>query len=206
MLSELQTEWYVITSAPWAFVGSVAIVSGVAWAIIHFAKAAEVSGLKEQLRLRELHILKQDGLIRDLRPEQTAYAMLSTVDLKQKTFSLVHRLREWYQRESNEEINDRERDKVLNKDWGTASVDAGQQRRKLRWNADYNALFKSEAILLRDELYARLAAMNQRPPGGMSGPGGDYRVDHSSFGSIDYIFQGEIVADYLERAAKLLPD
>jgi hypothetical protein len=200
---DVQKEWEIITTAPLAFVLALSAVGAIMWGILVLMKSSEISGLREQLRLKDLNLAERDRLIRELRPVQTAYTVLSNETLKRNTVAFVEKLRAYYLRERGEEIKHQEREQMFVNEWPGASVEAGRQRLKLSWTSAYEAEFKSEAVLLRNEILARLPTV---PPGGIWGPGSEYRLDLSNYGPIEYIFQIETIANHLESIAKLLPN
>ena len=83
-----------------------------------------------------------------------------------------------------------------------AEADKAKHRRDQAREERYNQEFKSEAVLLRNEILARLPTL---PPGGIWGPGAEYRIDLSAYGFLLYIVQLEGIANSLESLAKLLP-
>jgi hypothetical protein len=156
-LQVLQKEWGVITGAPWSFMGAVVAIGTLIYVFINKLKAAELKGLEEQNHLKDVRMADQDRIIRDLKPTQTAYSKLSNATLKGRADRLVLTLRGFHQQESEREIREQEGEKLFrSQEWPSASLEAGRQTRKLRWTAAYNTDFKSEAMLLRDEIFTRL--------------------------------------------------
>lgn len=98
-IRELQKEWSVISNAPWLFTAALAVIGSLLWYLMRWINSAEMSGLREQNRLKDLRLTEQDRLIRELRPTDTAYSRLSNTALKQRAERLVIQLRSFYQRE-----------------------------------------------------------------------------------------------------------
>jgi hypothetical protein len=197
-LERLQKEWIVISSAPWEFVIAVVLLGSLIYSVLRWQRAAEVGGLKEQVRLKDVQLTDRDRLLRELRPDQTAYSLLSNATLKDKADRLAEALRAFHRRQADFEIQDDERIRVLSTQaWPAASLEAARKSRLLSWTSE----FKGEAMLPRGEIFKRIPP--GAVPGGIMGPYG-YRIDLSMYGNLQFIFQIDDLATHLQCIAKLL--
>ena len=204
MLHALQQEWHVIENAPWSFVTAVAALGVAEWFFLSIIYQSKLDGLTQQLSLKTDQLDHSERLLRDLRPTETSYARLSNEILARKADALAKRLREYYVDESDNQIREEEADRALKSrgEWSDGMFQAAKERRTIRWTSAYDGQFKSDAVLLRNEILLRLPVS---PKGGTWGPGGEYRVDLSMYGSIQSLLQIEQLATHLESIGRLLP-
>jgi hypothetical protein len=197
----LATELDVIASAPVAFISSVLICATACWFILRWANRQQVDVLKQSLALKEDLIMQRERLISELQPKNTRYSLLTNEQLQREALDLVRRLREFYRVEEQREQEIQRYDEHLietGQGFSAKQFTEATGRRKQELRRAFGEHFRSDALLIRDNLLERLPS---HPPGGIYGPGGEYRVDFFPYEG-EHIAQISVVADQLERLAK----
>jgi hypothetical protein len=208
LFEDLANEAPILKQVWRTFLLAVVAVGTAAWSALHFLYKKRFSDMNERLLLRQEEADRLTRLIEDLKPEKTAYGRLTNDALKERTNKLIKRLRGFYEEELRNEIKHQEQERLFRSaEWPPASLEAGRQLFKERWTSTFEADFKTEAILLRNEILQRLSHIptSEVIRGGIWGPGGEYHVDLSMYNSIMYIVQVEVLANHLQALSELLP-
>lgn len=183
-IETLKREWDVIEAAPWSVLSLMALSGMAVW--LYFR--GRIALLKEQNK-------HKDRVIRDLRPTTTAYRRLDNIALRQKAVDLSSRLRRFCGEVAEEEESiQRYHEKAWREDVSEGPV-APARRQTKKWEQRYNSEFKDEAVLLRNEIIARLPRRTAEDVSALSAYEGPFWS----------LVQLEIVATNLERLAMLLP-
>ena len=134
--------------------------------------------------------------------------ILNNSVLLDRALNLATRLREYQAEEERGEKSMKEYEAANGAQWGSES-DYSAKSEKMKSerlearDRHFQQTFKIDAVHLRNEILSRLPP--GQPPGGIWGPGGEYRIDLSQYDKIIYTFQLDTLARHLEGIAKLLP-
>ena len=203
----------MISGAPWSFALLVSLTVTLSWiAVRAFYKqesaAAKQEAAKARVDLTEDRLKVSERILREQRPAKTAFSDLTNQALLDRAMDLAFKLRR-YQDEEEARIKQlREYDEAVRPNWGNpedynrrASAKEAEQQERL--DRHFQTHFKIDAILLRNEILERLPLGD--PPGGIWGPGGEYRIDLSAYDKMKYVWQLEVLGRHLEGIGKLLP-
>lgn len=204
----IKNEWSTISSAPFTFIILFVLVFSLAYlasswrhqGIIDLLRQ-QISGQKGRIEAQNEQIVEYRERLHLIPADATEFTKLTNKELQEKSLNLVQNLRTFL---LEGEKNQRE---ILFSGWRQNYKDLSKEELQKAWNeetrrsmmyylktnADYNDRFKVNAILLRDELLSRLpkGSKNERR----------YRTYEHPTNPIGM----EMVADDLERMAKLLP-
>ncbi len=204
----IKNEWSTISSAPFTFIILFVLASSLAYLASTWRYQGIIDLLREQLseqkgrmEIKNEQLVEYRERLRLIPSDATQFTKLTNKELQAKSLKLVQELRTFLSerekrqreilfsgwRQNYKNLTEEQRQKAWNEETKTSMIDS------LQTNADYDAKFKVDAILLRDELLSRLpkGSKNER----------EYRTyEHPT----NPIGMG-MVADDLERMAKLLP-
>ena len=93
LLHELLREWLVLTTAPLMLVLVIAVAVLVTFLIAHRSHANRIAAMEHQLQFRASQVSARDHLIRDIRPDATAFQLRTNVTLAQEASTLATQLR-----------------------------------------------------------------------------------------------------------------
>ncbi len=201
LLKYIEKEWAVLSQAPLVFVLTFVFAVVVAVGIANWVYSRQIETLNERLRAKDDQLVDYRERLRLAPTDQTSYSRLSNAELTQRALVVVARMREFlanYDRQSRlalanqfEEMRNAKTDEERHAVWTRQT--AALIRESSTATIDYDRQFKTDTIVLRDELQSRLplSARAQRP-----GVSYEYPTNPIGMG---------MVADDVERLAKLLP-
>ncbi|HEY2094566.1 MAG TPA: hypothetical protein VGJ81_22120 [Thermoanaerobaculia bacterium] len=208
----LRNEWRNLSAAPFSFITLATASSALAYSVARWRYEGLLSILRERIQSRDDRIDAKDEQLDEYRqkldlsapgrgPSGAALSRQSDELLQQRTLVLVRDLREFIARREQEDRASTEREfrTRASTQADTIESDAFADRtrallaRSRSRTQEYDERFKVEAILLRDELRARLP--NRMATNGM--------LDSSFEHPVNFFCYRE-VADELEKMARLL--
>lgn len=207
LLKTIKDEWAVISMAPFSFLILAALMFGAAYFIARWRYTAVIEQIKasRETLTERLHLRSEQTEAYREKAAKYDEKLAEIVDsgeteLRNKTLKLVGDLREFIERTERLEHSTRDTQ------WfGAGKIDSTQERSR-HWdefarammnntyarNDEYDRRYKSEAIILRDELLSRLPGYEHQDKGKYS-----YEKPYEQAGF-------RFVADDLERMATAL--
>jgi hypothetical protein len=177
----LQQNWNVITSAPLAFICFAIIIIPIVYFLTGTIYKEHIETLKDslakhdrnytdQINILNARLASKDDLIDEYRQrlhlvdtKKTASSLLTNEELRTKTSNLISQMREFLNR-----IDQQSRDRSASY-WQQMQQAKTEEERHKAWNEqtsrlirepslniEYGEKFKSDAIILRDEMLSRL--------------------------------------------------
>ena len=200
LLEYVQREWSTVSAAPFTFILACALVAGLAYAASHWKHGAIIELLRERLAAKDQQLDEYRERLHLAPTHGSAFAKLSHAELQKEALKFVCGLRDWLRLRQTQDSQRQ------HQQWIEMTNAADEARRKQLWDAhtgdlissgasfrhEYDANFKVQAVVLRDELLTRV----QHP---------DPKADahHMYWNPTNAIGMG-MVADDLERLARLL--
>ena len=208
LLRYIQTEWATLVSAPLTFMLFGILAFGAAFFIARWRYEGIGESLRERIDTLKDRIQGKDEQINEYRErlhlipaDATSYSRLTNNELQQRALKVVTEVREFLRERGERQY------RSLFSGWRRGITEMTEDQKRRAWEEETNALmqdslqtstafdarFKVDTILLRDELLSRLpsTAKNQREYGTYEHP-------------TNPIGMG-MVADDLERLAKSIP-
>jgi len=208
LIEVIKNEWSTISSAPFTFIILFVLAFSLAYVASTWRYQGIIDLLREQVTSSKNRIEIKDDQISEYRErlhlvpsDTTEFSKLTNKELYDKTINLVQKIRtfltarEMTQREllysgyktDYRKLTEEERQKAWNEETRKSMMDS------LKMSSEYDANYKIDSILLRDELLSRL------PKGSKNEQ--EYRTYEHPTNTIGM----SMVVDDLERMAKLLP-
>lgn len=202
LLDYLQREWMVVSSAPFSFLISAALVASLAYAASRWRHGGIIELLRERLAAKDQQLDDYRERLHLAPATGSSFSKQSHAELQMEVLKFVESLRDWL---CIRRAQDTERQ---HQEWVAMSRAADEAERKRLWdahtgdlissstmlNSEYDAKFKVKAIVLRDELLSRV---KHPEPAGHGHAHQMYEHPTNSIGM-------GMVADDLERLARLL--
>jgi hypothetical protein len=203
----LEKEWAALSSAPWAFALFSVVMFGIAFAALRWRYEDIVESFRERLETLRQRLEAKDAQLDEYRERLhllpasgSGFSRLTHLELKQKALQFVEGLRAWLATWSAEDS------RLRHQEWTVmVSAKSEEEKRKLwnqftgsssqsylQLNSQYDAKFKVDSILLRDEILSRL------PQGSRD------EITYSIYEHPTNPIGMGMVAEDLERMAKLL--
>jgi hypothetical protein len=213
LIEFLRKEWASLAAAPFSFLGLLALAFGTCFLMLRWRYEGILDSLRERIEAREDRLKAKDEQLDEYRqklelvqqPEAqsgNAYTRLGNEELKRRSLLLVRQLRDFISRTEAEDRKQSEQHwrqsvEAKTEEQRTALFHAetqGYSERSLARQQEYDQSFKVEAILLRDELRARIPDLDKER---------HRRVDSSFEHPVNFFCLRE-VADELEKLARVL--
>jgi len=163
ILEFLSKNWETLKSAPLVFVSFLLLAFAFAIVVANFVYKERIETLKERLISKDDQINEYRQRLHLVDTNKTAYSQLTNQELRTASSNLISRLREYA---DQHELADRRRDEAERQQMLQAKSE--EERQKI-WNtytsalltapnlnSEYSSRFRSEAILIRDEVLSRL--------------------------------------------------
>lgn len=207
LISHLQKEWSILSSAPFTFVITLILGGLVAFLAMNWAYEARFKLLQDRLLAKQDSLLAKDDQLAEYRERlhltpasRGGFSRLTHAELKQKALGLVQQIRTFLVKHETENR------KVSDSKWQQMVMAKTEEEKQRLWNehtnistqfylrlnSEYNQQYKVDAILLRDEILSRLTKDSKNE-----------RSFHMYEHPTNPIGMG-MVADDLERLAKSL--
>lgn len=172
-------EWAVVMNAPGTFVTLCVLIGSAMFIVVRWHYEGSIRTLSEHIRVLQERMEAKDDQLAEYRERLhlipisgTSYSRLTNEELKTRTFALVGNIRQLVQ-----EFDDESNKTMYSHHSAMIQVITIEERHRL-WEAftqssheSYNKLdrayeerFKTDTILLRDELHARLPKESTVPP------------------------------------------
>jgi hypothetical protein len=207
LLEYMKSEWTVVSGAPWTFIIGCALVFGIAFAANRWRYQGIIETLKERLDTIKSRLEAKDSQLDEYRERLhlipasgSEFSRMTHSELKTRALSFVTDARTWLAQWSQEER------KVLDGQWQAMCMATDEAEKNRLWHqhtqtssqislqrsTEYDQKFKTDSVLLRDEMLSRLQpdAKDQRA--------------HSLYEHPTNPIGMGMVADDLERMAKQL--
>jgi len=167
----IKNEWSTISSAPFTFLILLVLAFSLAYLASSWRHQGIIDLLREQLSVHKDRIEIKDDQIAEYRErlhlvpsDTTEFTKLTNKELKEKALNLLQNLRSFLSERERKQreilfsgreqdyrnLTEEERRKAWNEETKKSMMDS------LKTSADYDTLYKVDAILLRDELLSRL--------------------------------------------------
>lgn len=206
-IATLRSEWHALTSAPWSFILFSVAAFGFAYAVCRWAYQAQLDTSKEKLDLLKERLAAKDEQLDEYRERLglmpssgSKFAKLSHKELQEYTLKFVAGIRDWFA------ASESETRRIADQQWHAMTRAQTEDQKHQLWEAhtsthtnglftlmrEFDQKYKVDAILIRDELQARLPASER-----------DRQVERRYEHPTNTFCIREI-ADDLERKAKLL--
>lgn len=160
-------EWATLSNAPLTFVTLFVLALGVAFVVSKLYYAGRIETLKEKAEVLKERLSAKDDQISEYRErlhlvptDNTTYSLLANEELKKKALDVVENIRSFIGDRRNIES------KLFNRQYTNLSEEEIHQRWEMETQniiavssetqSKYNELFKTDTILLRDEISSRL--------------------------------------------------
>lgn len=196
----LEREWEFVSSAPFAFLISSALVASLAYAASRWKHSGIIELLRERLAAKDQQLDDYRERLHLAPASGSSFSKQSHTELQTEALKFVASLRDWL---SLRHGQDAERQ---HQQWVAMTRAADEAEKKRLWdahtadlikssamlNSEYDAKFKVKAIVLRDELLSRV---KHPEPTGHAHQMYDHPTNPIGMG---------MVADDLERLARLL--
>lgn len=203
----LQTEWTALTSAPWSFVLLVISSIGATFGVCRWVYQSQFEAHKEKQEVLKERLSAKDDLLDDYRERLglvpstgSKFSKLTHKELQEYTLNFVNDIRSWMAR------NEEENRHITSQQWHAMTQAKTEEQKHQLWETHNNTLsngiltlmrdfeqqYKIDAILMRDELIARLPASERNPSSEKR-----YEMPVNTFCI-------RTIADDLERKAKVL--
>lgn len=207
LLEYLKKEWPTLKGALWVFIVTFVLAGILGYGIGAWYYARIIEWLRERMQLSNERIQAKDDQLDDYRARLhlvsatgTAYSHMTKDELREKTLATVSEIRDFLEQYSTEQH------KLLEKSRQTGDAKTEEERHQV-WtlftnkitelynnqNLYYTNNFKTDTILLRDELLSRLPKSVR---------------NEEAYSMYEYPVNPigmEMVATDLERLAKSLP-
>lgn len=164
LISHLQKEWSILSSAPFTFVITLILGGLVAFFALNWAYEARFKLLQDRLLAKDDQLGEYRERLHLTPALGSGFSRLTHKELKQKALELVQQIRTFLVKH---EAEDR---KVSDSKWQQMVMAKTEEEKKRLWNeytnisiqfslrlnSEYGQRFKVDAILLRDEILSRL--------------------------------------------------
>lgn len=196
-----ENNWDTLIENPFVFITLAVITFGAGYFLARWRYNSIIETLRERLNLRTEQSINYKE--RALKYDQVVHEIVESDSrqLKVKTIQFVGELREFIERHKRLDNN------LTYKKFNPSNAETSEEEKRRSWaeetnemmrlsnerNAEYDRRFKTDAIVLRDELRSRLNAYE---------PINDH-VDHMYEHPTNYFGFNDVATD-LERMAKLL--
>jgi hypothetical protein len=173
LLNLVRTEWATLSSAPWSFALLLAASFGAAFGICRWAYHSQHEASKEKLDVLKERLASKDDQLDDYRERLglapstgSKFSKLTHRELQEYTLKFVEGVRSWFAQ------RDEENRRIADQQWHALTRAQTEEKKHQLWEAHSSTLsnglfslikefeqkFKIDAVLLRDELLARLPA------------------------------------------------
>lgn len=207
LIAILKSEWHALTSAPWSFIIFGVAAFTFAYAVIRAVYVCRLDTIKEKLDLSKERLVAKDEQLDEYRERLglmpssgSKFAKLSHKELQDYTLKFVAGIRDWFS------ASESETHRITQQELNVIMRAQTEKQRNQLWDAhsstyinrlstimrEFNHKYKVDAILIRDELQARLPASERNRQV-------EHRYEHPT-----NTFCIREIADDLERKAKLL--
>lgn len=210
LLDHITANWGVLSSAPFVFATIVLLAFGSSYLVARWRYEAVLALLRERIEALRDRLAAKDEQLGDYRERLhlvpatgTVFSRLTNAELKGRVLKTVEEMRAFLA-----QFQARQHEQLFGDGWRMKAVEMTEEERRDAWarqtqafaresfriNAEWDTKFKVDSIILRDELLARVPAeaKNER----------EYRTYEHPTNAIGM----QVVADDLERLAKVLPD
>ncbi|OIR10465.1 hypothetical protein GALL_77770 [mine drainage metagenome] len=170
LIEYIQREWTTIAAAPFTFVVVIVLVGGVAYAASKWRHGGIIELLRERLAAKDQQLDEYRERLHFVPAGGSEFAKLSHSELQTQALKFVGSLREWLAARHSQDSQrqhqqwlamTRAADEGQKKDlWDSHTADLIQSSTAL--NSEYDAKFKVRAIVLRDEMLARVKHPNPK--------------------------------------------
>jgi hypothetical protein len=173
LVTLLRTEWTALSAAPWSFAVLVVGAFGAAFGVCRWAYQSQNEANKEKLEVLKERLSAKDDQLDDYRERLglapstgSKFSKLTHKELQEFTLKFVDGIRTWFSQ------NEAENRRTADQQWHAMTRAQTEEQKHQLWEAhtstltnglfslmrDFEQKFKIDAILLRDELLARLPA------------------------------------------------
>jgi len=163
LLSYIQKEWVVLSSAPFTFFSFFLLSVGFAVVILKYRYEGSLETLRERIHAKDEQLSTCRERLQ-LVKDHTSYSILGNTELRTKALELVENIRGFilkrgqvekalfnYQTDKTNVVKTEEE---LQRDWNI-NIDKSIRESTITIS-EYNKKFKADTIILRDELLTRL--------------------------------------------------
>lgn len=206
-INTLKNEWNALASAPWSFILLTVLAFSSAYTVCRWAYQQQLDTRKEKFDLLNERLIAKDEQLDEYRERLglmpssgSKFAKLSHKELQDYTLKFVAGIRDWFA------ASESETRRIAEQQWNAMARAQTEDQKHQLWEAhssthtnglftlmrEFDQKYKVDAILIRDELQARLPASERDRQV-------ERRYEHPT-----NTFCIRNIADDLERKAKLL--